>query len=175
VRRADNHRFGRLLIAFLTLTALVLAGPAASGRQKRIAGYIESVRIMPGDLILRAKVDTGAEHSSLDARHIEEFLRDAKPWLRFSVTDQSNRTIVVERPVHRVARIRRHAGRIQERAVVLLGICLGATFKTAEVNLVNRAGFDYPMLIGRSFLDGDFLVDPGERFVLEPACPNAVQ
>ena len=58
---------------------------------------------------------------------------------------------------------------------MLLSICLGAILKTAEVNLIDRAGFDYPMLIGRSFLGEDFLVNPGERFLLEPSCGKVPQ
>lgn len=173
--QADGHRFDRALISFVTLMSLLVPCSAVSGQQKPIAGYIESVRIEPGGLALDAKVDTGAKHSSLNATDIQEFTRDGAAWLRFSVTNQANRTIVFERSMHRVARIRRHAGQIQERAVVLLGICLGAIFKTVEVNLIDRAGFDYQMLIGRSFLGEDFLVDPGGSFLLAPTCPNAVQ
>lgn len=54
--------------------------------------------------------------------------------------------------------------------MVALGICLGGYRRIAEVNLVNRARFEYPMLIGRSFLANDFLVDPGATLLLEPRC-----
>jgi hypothetical protein len=170
-----HRRFGWALISVLTMVSL--GGPclADSGQQKRVTGFVEIIRLHPGGLSLHAKIDTGAAHSSLDAKGVEKFSRDGEPWLRFSVTNQANRSVVIERPLHRTARIRRHAGQVQERDVVLLGVCLGAIFKTVEVNLIDRAGFDYQMLIGRSFLDEDFLVDPGERFLLEPSCANAPQ
>jgi hypothetical protein len=175
VSQTDDYRFRRLLIAFMTVMLLALPDLATSGQQKSLSGYIERVRIHPGGIELHARIDTGAGHSSLDARDIERFTRDTKPWLRFSVTNQLKRIVVIERPLHRIARIRRHGGRIQEREVVLLSICLGAILKTAEVNLIDRAGFDYPMLIGRSFLGEDFLVNPGERFLLEPSCGKVPQ
>ena len=53
----------------------------------------------------------------------------------------------------------------------MLGVCLGSVQRTVEVNVVDRSGFDYPVLIGRSFLAGIFVVDPGERFLLTPDCP----
>jgi hypothetical protein len=149
--------------------------PAAASQQKLLTGYVERVRIDPGGLALRAKIDTGATHSSLDAKSVEKFTRDAQPWLRFSVTNETNRTVVIERPVYRIARIRQHGGGIQKRDVLMLGVCLGTVYKTVEVNLIDRAGFDFRMLIGRSFLGTDFLVDPSESFLLEPSCPEDVK
>lgn len=173
--QADDGRCRPLLITFMTLMVFLLPGPAASGQQKGVSGYIERVRIYPGGLELHAKIDTGAGHSSLDARDIERFTRDAQPWVRFSVTSHSNRSVVIERPLYHIARIRRHGGQIQEREAVLLAICLGAILKTVEVNLIDRTGLGYPMLIGRSFLGGDFLVDPAERFLLQPSCGKTPQ
>lgn len=167
-----GHRFEWAPIALIMMMSLVVSCPAARGQHKPVVGYIENVGIHPGGLVLHAKVDTGAMHSSLDAKGVERFTRDGEPWLRFSVTNQTNRTVVIERPVHRIARIRQHGGRVQEREVLMLGICLGTVYKTVEVNLVDRAGFDFQMLIGRSFLGTDFLVDPSERFLLEPSCPE---
>ena len=54
--------------------------------------------------------------------------------------------------------------------MVRLGICIGRVLKYTEVNLVDRSGFDYPLLIGRSFLTDDFLIDPGKTKTLEPNC-----
>jgi hypothetical protein len=143
---------------------------AAPSQEKRVSGYIETVRIHPGELALSARIDTGAMHSSLNARGVERFSRDGKPWVRFSLTNEAKRTVIIEGQVHRIARIRQHGGGVQERDVMMLGVCLGTVFKTVEVNLVDRGGFDFQMLVGRSFLGEDFLVDPSERFLLEPKC-----
>ena len=76
----------------------------------------------------------------------------------------------MERPVVRTVRIKRHAGRSLERPVVLLSICVGSVHKEVEVNLVDRSRFQYPLLLGRSFLEGDLLVDSARRYTLAPAC-----
>jgi hypothetical protein len=36
--------------------------------------------------------------------------------------------------------------------------------------VVDRSGLTYPMLIGRDFLQGDFLVDPSVSYKTEPQC-----
>ena len=56
------------------------------------------------------------------------------------------------------------------RPVVAIKICLGSTVKEVEVNLVDRSGFGYPILIGRSFLAGDFLVDASREGIAPLNC-----
>ena len=155
----------------VVLFTVAIPFAALSASQKHVAGYVEQVHIHPGQLSMAAKIDTGAENSSLDARNVERFTRGNESWVRFSLRNDAHQSAVVELPVHRIARIRRHGGRVEEREVVMLGICLGSVYRTVEVNIVDRSGLDFPMLIGRSFLDGVFLVDPGERFLLAPDCP----
>lgn len=111
-------------------------------------------------------LEAGAHHTAFgDARDTRE------------IRGRPERGIGPARPaptfvlLHRIARIRRHGGRVEERDVVMLGVCLGSVQRTVEVNVVDRSGFDYPVLIGRSFLAGIFVVDPGERFLLTPDCP----
>ncbi len=169
--RTEDRALQWMLTGALALILFAMQYPAAAYQGKRVSGYVETVRIRPGELSLNARIDTGAEHSSLNAKSVESFTRDGKPRVRFSLTDSADRSAVIEAAVQRVARVRRHGGGIQERPVILLGICLGAVFKTVEVNLVDRSGFDYQMLVGRSFLGADFLVDPSQRFLLQPQCP----
>ena len=59
------------------LGALVMALPAAAG-EKKVVGWIEKVRIYPGNFVVHAKLDSGAEYSSLDAANLTEFDRDGK-------------------------------------------------------------------------------------------------
>lgn len=71
----------------------------------------------------------------------------------------------------RIAKIKRHFGRSQKRPVVQMGVCLGDVYQETEVNLVDRTGYNYQMLIGRRFLNDRFIVDPDLHFTLKPACP----
>ena len=169
--RTEDRTLQWALTGALALMLSTMQYPAAANQAKRVSGYVETVRIRPGELSLNARIDTGADHSSLNAKTVEGFTRDGQSWLRFSLTDSADRSAVIEAAVQRIARIRRRGGGIQERPVILLGICLGAVLKTVEVNLADRSGFDYQMLVGRSFLGTDFLVDPSQRFLLQPQCP----
>ena len=125
------------------LGALVLALPAAAG-EKKVVGWIEKVRISPGNFIVHAKLDSGAEYSSLDAANLTEFERNGKPWVRFDLTERDGQKITMERPLLRWAPIKRHNQEPQRRPVIKLGVCLGNIYKETEVNLVNRAGLSIP-------------------------------
>jgi hypothetical protein len=79
---------------------------------------------------------------------------------------------MVEKQVRRTALIKRHGGKNQRRAVIRLGICLGSTYMEEDVNLTDRTHFDYQMLVGRSFLAGNAIIDPSLTYTTEPNCPN---
>jgi len=140
---------------------------------KEVVGWVETVKIYPGGILVKAKLDTGAKTSSLDCECITPFKRDGKDWLSFSVKNHEGVIVRLEKPVTRVARIKRHFGKEQKRYVVKLGICLGTVYREAEVTLVDRSGFNYSLLVGRNFLKGDFLIDPSATFLNKPACKGA--
>jgi hypothetical protein len=137
---------------------------------KEVVGWVERIKLYPGEMILKAKVDTGAKTSSINAGNIDEFTRDGDPWIRFEVTDRHGHKVKIERKLERRARIQRHFGKLQTRPVVVLGVCMGDMYKDIEVNLVDRKGFIYPVLIGRSFLKENIVVDATLTFTREPLC-----
>lgn len=137
---------------------------------KDVVGWVETVKIYPGGIPVKAKLDTGAKTSSLDCECITPFKRDGKDWLSFSVKNHKGDIVRLEKPVTRVAHIKRHFGKEQKRYVVKLGICLGTIYREAEVTLVDRSGFNYALLVGRNFLKKDFLIDPSATFLNKPAC-----
>lgn len=150
---------------------LGLAGVVLS-ETKQMVGWAEKVRIFPGNLMLLAKIDTGADNCSLHVPDFTLFERNGAQWIRFEVKDQSGDSATLERQVVRTAKIKRHSGRRQERPVVLLNICLGKIVREAEVNLVDRARFKFPLLIGRSFMADRISVDPSVQYTMEPDCPG---
>lgn len=161
-----------LLIAFASPAAR--ATPAAdTGGARLHAGWIEEARIYPGAFLLEAKLDTGADVSSLDARDAVFFRRGGERWIRFTVTSNRGRTVTLERPVVRMARIKRHSHASQRRPVVRLGICIGDVYRETEVNLVDRARFRYRLLIGRRFMENRVIVDPARKFLHSPECKGA--
>jgi hypothetical protein len=54
----------------------------------------------------------------------------------------------------------------------MLQLCVADKRRTMPVNLAQRAHFKYPLLLGRDFLDGYFVVDVSREFVASPACPQ---
>lgn len=134
------------------------------------AGWIEKAVLYPSKIVLHAKLDTGARTSSLHVPDPEFFERDAKQWVRISVTNRNIETVMIEAPVVRNSKIKRHFGESQTRPVIKLDICIGNVRKTEEVNLVDRAGMNYQLLIGRNFLNGALLIDSGATYRLSPDC-----
>jgi hypothetical protein len=154
------------------LGTLVLALPAAAG-EKKVVGWIEKVRISPGNFIVHAKLDSGAEYSSLDAANLTQFERNGKPWVRFDLTEREGQKITIERPLLRWAPIKRHNQEPQRRPVIKLGVCLGNIYQETEVNLINRKNYQYRMLIGRKFMEGLVIIDPAAKYTVEPECKGA--
>lgn len=157
-------------LALATALATGVQAGASRGSQTQVFGWVENVRLFPGGLTLTAKLDTGARTSSVDAQGYEIFKRAGRRWVRFRVSDRKGNTVQFERPVARIARIRRSESKTTERPVIMLGLCLGMLYREVEVNLANRAHLNHPMLIGRSSIEGIALVDPSRQFTADPRC-----
>ena len=150
--------------------ALALAQPLVAAELK-IVGWIEKVRLYPGNFLVHAKLDSGAEYSSLDASNMQIFDRDGKEWVRFDLEEKrEGKKLTIERPLLRWAPIKRHNQEPQRRPVITLGVCLGNIYKETEVNLINRKNYQYRMLIGRKFMEGIVAIDPAAKYTVEPAC-----
>jgi hypothetical protein len=158
-----------LVIATVGVIFLFLVSPV-DAHDKLVVGWLEKVCIYPGNLIINAKLDTGARNSSLNASHITEFVRNGKQWVRFNVTNRYGNTATIEKKIHRIVKIKDHDGTPQLRLAILLGISLGSFHKEVEVNLADRSYFNYQMLIGRSFLAGNVIVDPSVKYITKPIC-----
>ncbi|MBI5568890.1 MAG: ATP-dependent zinc protease [Desulfomonile tiedjei] len=168
-RRAARSLWFSLLLLFV---AALTSAVAAAEDPRPVVGVVEKVRIHPGALLLPAKIDTGADNSSLNAADVTRFNRAGEKWVRFDVVDPDGHSITLERKLVRTARIKRQTGQAQRRPVVMLGICLGNIYREVQVTLVDRSRFRYPVLIGRSFMSGSLLVDPSLKFTVEPRCPD---
>lgn len=137
-----------------------------------VAGWLETVRVYPANMLLTAKLDTGAKNSSIKADIVEILKREDGAWVRFTITNKKGKTVTLERPVVRTAKIKSRRGGYIERPVVLLGICLGNAFKKVEVNLAPRENFNYHLILGRSFLQNAFYVDVDRKFTTKPTCTD---
>src|SRR5689334_11274004 len=91
-----------------------------------VAGWREWVSLPDADVRwVKAKLDSGARTSSIHAFDIEEFERDGKPWVRFSVHPWQRSALdarMLEHPVHDVRQVRSSSGHTETRYVVLMDI-----------------------------------------------------
>lgn len=156
----------------LVIASLVVLTFSTAANAKEVIGLVENVRIEPGGLVIDAKIDTGADNSSVHASDLVRFKRRGESWVRFRVIKLDGTSETLERELVRVARVKRPTGKSQRRPVVMLGLCLGTTYRDVEVTLVDRSRFRYRMIVGRSFLGNDFLVDPSTKHTTQPACPK---
>lgn len=143
---------------------------------KRI-GEIEPVIIKKkkdGETLrLSARIDTGAKTSSLNATNIELFERlfgsNTETWVRFTVEDPANKKMVkFESKLVRTAKIKRHNAESERRHIVKLWAQLGKINKYIEFSLADRSKFAHPVLIGRNFLSGEFVVDVSKKNITSP-------
>lgn len=153
-----------LLILLLPVTEL----RAEHNGDVVVAGWLERITLAPWQFSLRAKLDTGAKTSSIHAEQIERFTRDEQQWLRFKLHTEDDKAHIVEAPLARDVSIKRHHTEPVTRPVVKLGFCLNAHFYTTEFTLANRGNYNYPVLLGRRFLEKKVLVDPGSIFKYSP-------
>ncbi|MHA7815402.1 MAG: ATP-dependent zinc protease family protein [Pseudohaliea sp.] len=145
---------------------------------KQVVGRREEVWIEDLQLALPARIDTGAETASLDARAIREFERDGDEWVRFDIVHPgTGEPLTLERPVARVVRILQSTSEEAERRVVIeLGIVLGEVRQMAEFTLSDRSHLDFQMLVGRNILKDLMVVDVGQSNIApyraaEPPAP----
>lgn len=144
--------------------------PSSSFADKKVIGRVEKVVLNNTDFEIYAKIDTGAKNSSLNAKNYKLTKKDGEKWVKFKVTNREGETIILHKKLKRFANIKRKGADKQRRPVIELDVCLGTIKKRVEVNLVNRSNFNYQMLVGVSFLKGDFMVDVEKEHSVKPDC-----
>jgi hypothetical protein len=134
----------------------------------QIIGEREWALVEPGDLVLEARIDTGAETSSIHAENIQLIEKDGKRWVRFDLSNpQSGATIPLERRLHRRILIKQKTdGGSDRRYVVRMWLTLGDTRTWVDVSLSDRDDFELPLLIGRNMLMDNFAVDVSAHHTL---------
>lgn len=142
--------------------------------EKQIIGWIEPVNILHKGKELRfaAKIDTGADFSSVDVESLELVTRNDKNWVRFDLEDDDGKIITLEEPLYKITQVKRKGTGSQPRFVVLLDMCLGGIREKTRFSLVDRHNFKYRMLIGRHVLSGRFLVDSESKNITPTICPQ---
>jgi len=146
---------------------------------KLVVGGLEEIWLPDLELALTARIDTGAQTSSLDARNIELFERDGRRWVRFEINNPTTgKPESLERRLKRTVGIHQPGtAETKRRPVVKMGIVIGRSNQTAEFTLSDRNHLGYQVLIGRNILKDVMVVDVSKQnvapYVLPKAAPDS--
>lgn len=147
--------------------------PTADARldNKTLVGRSEWIGLPEVGTHLEARIDSGANTSSLSATQITPFERDGEDWVRFKLGLTDGDSVVervrgewIEAPVERRVRIVQATGE-QSRPVIRLLMALGPLRESVEFTLSDRTHLDYPVLLGRRFLMDIAIIDVARRHV----------
>ena len=131
-----------------------------------LVGQLEKVRLDPPGLTYTARIDSGAEGSSLHAIDIVRFERDGKRWVRFKLENGNSEPVSMEREVARRVVVRQASqDEVDRRVKVLMRITIGSYTDMLEFSLNDRSAMEYPILIGRDFLRNNAMIDVSQEFV----------
>ncbi|KOY86154.1 hypothetical protein AD998_08335 [bacterium 336/3] len=115
---------------------------------------------------IKCKIDTGADNSAIHAYKIEEIERENRKLLTFKVLDSEHPLYAKKKFIFRnftKTIIRNSFGDEEERYVVKIRIKLfGKIYKT-DFTLANRMEMRFPILLGKKFLENQFLVDVSQK------------
>ena len=135
---------------------------------KFILGAIENVYIEELNASFNTRIDTGAESSSLDSHNIILFERDGKQWVRFDVFTLGKEAPAqtFESKVERFVRIKQDLDeKTDRRPVIHAHLKIGQYSAETDLNLVDRSHLDFPLLLGRKFMQDIAVVDVGQSYV----------
>lgn len=117
---------------------------------------------------IKARVDSGAKTSSIQANNITTFLKDTEEWVRFDVNPlQENRSISItcESKIHSKRSIKSSTGISEPRIVIKTPITIGDETFEIELTLANRDSMEFRMLLGREALSNGYLVNASETYL----------
>ncbi|PKM13418.1 MAG: ATP-dependent zinc protease [Gammaproteobacteria bacterium HGW-Gammaproteobacteria-3] len=117
---------------------------------------------------IKAKVDTGARTSALHAFFIDPYLKGSQHWLVFGIhPNQHDRDTIIEchAPVKDRRLVSDSGGHKSRRYVIETRILIGHFLLTTEMTLTNRDSMKFRMLLGRTALQNNFVINPQASFL----------
>jgi hypothetical protein len=126
-------------------------------------GSIEKVRLVKEKVVFYARIDTGADNSSLGVYHVKAFERDGKNWVRFTLEDNKNAT-THEYPIYDTVKIKQSSTVTVDRIEIKMDIEMGRNkYRNQIFNLADRGFLEFQLLMGRSFLKDIAIVDVSRK------------
>lgn len=117
---------------------------------------------------IKAKIDTGARTSALHAFEVDTFHERGVKKVKFLIHPQQYSKREVVRCVSELVDIRwvsDSGGHREKRCVILTPIVIGKFTWPIEVTLTRRDNMRFRMLLGRTALNGKFLIDASTSYL----------
>ena len=136
--------------------------------QKIVIGRLEKIDLPSLSLYgLDAKLDSGAYTSSLHCHKISVFQKEERRWVQFNVLDPDhpeyeNRSY--ESPVHKIKNVKSSNGLLQERVIIKQKAIFIGLETEIQLSLADRSEMKYPVLLGRRFIKGRFIIDVSKKY-----------
>jgi len=118
---------------------------------------------------VKAKVDSGARSSALHTFELETFSEGGIAKVRFSIHPYQHDVSIVKKCVAELLDERNvtdSGGHTELRPVISTQLLLGGVSKKIEITLTNRENMKFRMLLGRTAMVSDFLIDPEHSYLL---------
>lgn len=119
---------------------------------------------------IKARVDSGAKTSSIQATNLKIISKNNQEWVKFEVTPlQENRSITLSCEARLVDRrmVKSSSGISEERLVVKTPVTMGDDTFDIELTLANRDTMEFRMLLGREALTDRYIVNPAENYLVQ--------
>lgn len=149
----------------------------ASTPEMKIVGNSETVFFGEDrDLVFDAKVDSGAETSSIHAVNIETFQKTIVDngvvkellFVRFKTEDDLGRPRELERMVSRIDQVKNATG-VSTRYFFREVVWIHDHSYEVELNLADRSQLSKKMLVGKNVLNQGYLIDTQKAYVATQA------
>ncbi|GDY26960.1 MULTISPECIES: RimK/LysX family protein [unclassified Agarivorans] len=170
-----------MLKNLLLAVVLVITYTSSAMAEKLTVGAAEHVRIVEANLTFLTRIDTGAASTSMHAENmtvldgeninpddyseaeqksiVRPLMRkNIGKYLQFTTENEGGEKHQGKALITDVAAVRNSQG-LEIRYKVALAVEWQGRAKTVDVNLRDRSKMHYKLLIGRNWLEGDYLVD----------------
>ncbi|MEM9354423.1 MAG: RimK/LysX family protein [Planctomycetota bacterium] len=133
-------------------------------KKKRTIGATAVIKEYQSGLLFEARVDTGAKSCSLNVDQMvivdeeEGWEANVGKTIKFRISNGKDEPQWIESKIHVVVRIKT-SDNVERRYKVPLELQWKNVKKRVTVTLNDRSQMRYPLLVGRNFLKGDFVVD----------------
>ena len=118
---------------------------------------------------VKAKVDTGARTSALHAFEVRPYSdqgRDRVEFRMHPIQKDDNTIVTCNADIIDTRTVTDSGGHTELRPVILTSVLLGDLSKKIEITLTNRESMKFRMLLGRTAMLDDCIVDPAKSYQL---------